>query len=114
MVGERAKMGELFHTEVEVTFIAPEAGGRNRPISSGYHAQIHYEGEDNDWDAILYYGDAFVPFELCVRAFLQYTKPAEHATRVYIGKAFSIREGRQTVANCRVTQILSDLSDPHQ
>ena len=91
--------------EAEITFASPEGGGRTAPVSSRYHSQFHFEGED--WDAVHEYADTdWVCPGQTVNALLRFVRPEYLLDRIHPGLEFQIREGGRVVARGQVTKIL--------
>lgn len=91
--------------EAKLYFLTTEEGGRSVPAVSGYRPQFFYNGLD--WDAPHEYPDVekVKPGDT-VRAFLAFMSPQEHLGKIQVGMEFLVREGTQTVARGKVTQIL--------
>jgi translation elongation factor EF-Tu-like GTPase len=95
----------IVDVEVEVTFLPPEHGGKNIPISAGYRPQFYYGG--HDWDAEHFYpGRSLVHPGETVEAQLTFLSPKAHVGKIWPGKAFLIREGNRIVGFGSITRIV--------
>lgn len=91
--------------EAEITYWSTEEGGRKSAVRSGYRSQIHCDGYD--WDAVHVYPDVDVVYPgQTARVWLSFLSPDAHVGKLYPGKQFQIREGRQIFACGTVTKIL--------
>jgi translation elongation factor EF-Tu-like GTPase len=96
--------------EAEITFLRTEEGGRQDYVSTGYHPQFYYEGEDHvavqeftDKENI-YCGDT-------VTAHLNFLHSELLFNRVQVGDSFKIREGKRVIAHGKITCILNLLEN---
>jgi len=109
--------------EAEVRFLAPEEGGRSGrwgPVKQGYRCDVHWDDEPSDllcmiWPSFLDESGHELPKGTVI--------PQISKAHFYIGSVkarqtifdrwlhegagFDLREGRQSVAVCRVTKVLS-------
>jgi translation elongation factor EF-Tu-like GTPase len=95
--------------EAEITFLAPEDGGKALSTRSGYRAQVSYDGAD--WCALFRFAtDDWVRPGATTRARMWFISPEAQRGRLRPGTTFEVREGAHTVGRGHITMLVA-LSD---
>jgi hypothetical protein len=96
-----------------ITCLPTEVSGRIKPFVSGYRSQFFYE--NHDWDVQHLYNtvESVAPGQTAL-ADLKFLSPEFQVGRLYVGKAFQIREGQRTFGQGYVQAITGLMASAKQ